>query len=112
MAAPGLHRWAGERVVVVEHASVAGGAKEGGDGTERAGLPAAPAVAAPHRVRANEDARRIDRQRADVRVERPELAVHVEVLLDVGDVEGAQAPVVRREVVPDRADGLGAAEVP
>src|SRR6185436_6376159 len=68
------------------------------------GLPAA-------RRGADEGARAVERQRRHVPAERRPLSVRIEVLLDVGEIEGRDGRIVSLEIRADRANRLRPGEV-
>src|SRR6185312_2505300 len=69
-------------------------------------------VAAKAADRANEGARRIERQRLDVLiVARPGAVALKEVLLDIRRIDGGDDGVMVFQVLADGADGLGTAKV-
>src|SRR5262245_57710397 len=96
-----------ERIAVARDPSAQHFTKEPCNGTQRL---AGPTLAAK-RVRTNEHAAIVHGERRDVVVEGFRFAVRKEILLDVGDIEGAHDRTPCLKVVPDGADRLGAGEV-
>src|SRR5262249_13664458 len=98
-----------QRVVVALNATTIHPAQERRDGAQR--LRRTAPARAPHRIRTNEDAARVDGKGRNVGVEGFVVAVLEQILFDVRDVERADGGVAVPEVRGDGPDGLRSAEV-